>query len=242
MMASSAAALKDVDVVLRRRLVHLGAVQGLPITDTVNADPDTILKTRMIRDRLKMLQGDDVSRILGRAPASVHPDSPWGQPIQAQPVRPGPSVAVAEPPTPTRVSTPAPVPASAPAPTYAAAEPEPTLVGVANRGYHRGTLVVRSGPSAGMRYEINAPRIIIGRRSADSNSNADVPVMMIDDARISRHHLEIFAKPDGLYVRDLGSANGSLLNGRQLGGEPVRLEDGAEIYVGPDSVLNYRAN
>ena len=64
--------------------------------------------------------------------------------------------------------------------------------------------------------------------------------MQIDDARVSRQHLEIFAKSDGLYVRDLGSANGSWLNGRQLGGEPVRLEDGAEILVGPDSTLNFR--
>jgi pSer/pThr/pTyr-binding forkhead associated (FHA) protein len=90
-----------------------------------------------------------------------------------------------------------------------------------------------------MRYEINAPRIIVGRRSLEAAS-AEVPMMLIDDARVSRHHLEIFARPDGLYVRDLGSANGTWLNGRQLGGDPVRLEDGAELYVGPDSVLNLR--
>jgi pSer/pThr/pTyr-binding forkhead associated (FHA) protein len=98
--------------------------------------------------------------------------------------------------------------------------------------------MVRSGPSAGLRYQINAPRIIVGRRT--TSSSLDVPVMMIDDARISRQHLEIFARQDGLYVRDLGSANGSWLNGRQLGGEPARLEDGAEIRLGPDSILNFR--
>jgi pSer/pThr/pTyr-binding forkhead associated (FHA) protein len=92
-----------------------------------------------------------------------------------------------------------------------------------------------------MRYEINAPRIIVGRRSADS-TNVDVPMMAIDDARVSRQHLEIFARPDGLYARDMGSANGTWLNGRQLRGEPVRLQDGAEIQVGPDSVLNFRAS
>jgi pSer/pThr/pTyr-binding forkhead associated (FHA) protein len=67
-------------------------------------------------------------------------------------------------------------------------------------------------------------------------------MMQIDDARASRHHLEIFARPDGLYLRDMGSANATWLNGRQLGGEPVRLENGAELHVGPDTVLNFRVN
>jgi pSer/pThr/pTyr-binding forkhead associated (FHA) protein len=101
-------------------------------------------------------------------------------------------------------------------------------------------LLVRTGPSAGVRYEINAPRIIVGRRSPDTN--VDAPMVQIDDARVSRHHLEIFARPDGLYARDLGSANGTWINGRQLSGEPVRLENGAEILVGPDSKLNFQVS
>ena len=59
---------------------------------------------------------------------------------------------------------------------------------------------------------------------------------------VSRQHLEIVAKPDGLYARDLGSANGTWLNGRQLRGEPARLEDGAEIQIGPDTKLNFRVS
>lgn len=65
-------------------------------------------------------------------------------------------------------------------------------------------------------------------------------MIYIDDARISRHHFELVAQPDGLYIRDLGSANGTWLNGRQVGGTPVRLENGAELQVGPDTVLNYQ--
>lgn len=107
-----------------------------------------------------------------------------------------------------------------------------------NNGYMRGVLLVRSGPAAGQRFEIKAPRVVIGRRSRDTLT--DVPMILIDDARISRQHLEIVAQPDGLYVRDLGSANGTWLNGRQVGGTPVRLEEGAELHIGPDSVLNYR--
>jgi len=222
LLAASSEAYKDVDVVLRRRLVHLGAVQGLSVKDSVNADPDTVLKTRMIRDRLKMFQADDISRILGRNGNEATVDASQPQPVQ--PVPQATAVAIADEPTQRYI--PAPAPESA-AP--------------ANVGFHRGMLMVRTGPSAGLRYEINAPRIIIGRRSMET-SQGDVPIMQIDDARVSRHHLEIFAKPDGLYARDLGSANGSWLNGRQLSGEPVRLEDGAEIRVGPDSMLNLQVN
>ena len=231
LLASSAEAYKDVDIVLRRRMVQLGALQGLVMKDTVNADPDTVLKTRMIRDRLKMLQGDDVSRILGHGPISVSPPSPFGVP-QAQPLQQG-GVGVAERPVVQPVLAAA---VAAPAPDLDATFVAPP----ANRGYHRGALLVRTGPSAGLRFEINAPRIIVGRRSRDSVP--DVPLMQIDDARVSRHQLEIFARPDGLYARDLGSANGTWLNGRQLSGEPVRLEDGAEIHVSPDTMLNFRVN
>src|SRR5712691_1234705 len=231
LMASSAEAYKDVDLVLRRRMVQLGALQGLAVKDSVNADPDTVLKTRMIRDRLKMLQGDDVSRILGHGPISVSPPSPFGAP-RAQPLQQA-GVAVAERPAARPSPTPAVgIPVFDPEATYRAAP--------ANNGYHRGALLVRTGSSAGQRFEINAPRIIVGRRSTDSNT--DVPLMQIDDARVSRHHLEIFAQPDGLYARDLGSANGTWLNGRQLTGEPVRLQDGAEIHVSPDTTLKYQVN
>ncbi|HLQ30250.1 MAG TPA: cyclic nucleotide-binding domain-containing protein [Ktedonobacteraceae bacterium] len=233
LMASSAEAYKDVDVVLRRRLTQLGALQGLAVRDSVNADPDTILKTRMIRDRLKLLQADDVSRILGHGAVSVSPPSPFGTPQPQLLQQQQAGVAVAERP----VSQPIPAPAVATPPSDADA----TYVATpANRGYHRGALLVRTGPSAGLRFEINAPRIIVGRRSTDSI--ADVPLMQIDDARVSRQHLEIFARPDGLYARDLGSANGTWLNGRQLSGEPVRLEDRAEIHVSPDTMLNFRVN
>jgi pSer/pThr/pTyr-binding forkhead associated (FHA) protein len=211
--------------------VHLGAIQGLAIQDSVNADSDTVLKTRMLRDRLKMLQGDDVSRMLGRGPIHVNPPSPFGQ-AETQPTQQQTGVAVAERPIESR----------APAPSSPLAIPadDATIVRPSTNGFKRGVLMVRTGPSAGMRYEINAPRIIVGRRSPDTN--VDVPMVQIDDVRVSRHHLEIFAKPDGLYVRDLGSANGTWINGRQVRGEPVRLEDGAEILVGPDSTLNYRMN
>ena len=218
MIASSSAAYKDVDVVLRRRLVHLGAIQGLPIKDSVNADPDTVLKTRMIRERLKMLDGNDISKMYGRTASSIADTPTHIRPIHEAGY--GGVATVAERPATTAM----------------------TGTESSNNGFHRGVLMVRTGPSAGLRFDINAPRIIVGRRGSDTSTDLFVPAMMIDDGRVSRQHLEIVAKPDGLYARDLGSANGSWLNGRQLRGEPVRLEDGAEIQLGPDTMLNFRVS
>ncbi len=218
MIASSSAAYKDVDVVLRRRLVHLGALQGLPVQDSVNADPDTVLKTRMIRDRLKMLEGNDISKMYGRTASSVADTPTHIRPIHD--VGFGGVATVAERPDTT---------------------PSITIPVSSNNGFHRGVLLVRTGPSAGMRYEINTPHIIVGRRSSETHSSKlDVSTMMIDDGRVSRQHLEIVAKPDGLYARDMGSANGTWLNGRQLSGELVHIENGAEIQLGPDTMLNFR--
>ena len=219
LLAASSETYKEFDVVLRRRLAQLGALQGISLDDSATADVNTIMKTRMIRDKLKQLQGDDVSRILGRvefAPAAAYA-------LRPQPVAVGAGVgsASARPVDPGATFVP-----PAPVPVYP------------SHGHLRGVLLVRSGPSAGQRFEIKASRVVIGRRSRDTVS--DVPMILIDDARISRQHLEIVAKPDGLYVRDLGSANGTWLNGRQVGGDPVRLENGAELHVGPDSVLNFQ--
>jgi pSer/pThr/pTyr-binding forkhead associated (FHA) protein len=102
-------------------------------------------------------------------------------------------------------------------------------------------LMVRTGPSAGMRFEIKRPRLVIGRRSIQSNAEFNTPLLQLNDPHVSRYHLAIVARPDGVYAHDIGSANGTWINGRQLGGEPVRLENGAELQLGPDSQLNFLA-
>jgi len=56
--------------------------------------------------------------------------------------------------------------------------------------------------------------------------------IVLDDARVSRHHLVIRVREDGGYVlSDLGSSNGSFVNGRRVL-LPERLRHGDEIKVG----------
>ncbi|MFT4148290.1 MAG: DUF3662 and FHA domain-containing protein [Micrococcaceae bacterium] len=75
----------------------------------------------------------------------------------------------------------------------------------------------------GQRYTLNASSIIIGR-----STTADI---MVDDPGVSRRHLEIQVKGPHAYAVDLGSTNGSFINGRRLQGS-IELHDGNTITIG----------
>ena len=51
--------------------------------------------------------------------------------------------------------------------------------------------------------------------------------------QLSRRHARIFREQDALYIVDLGSRNGTFLNGRQLTDQPVNVNDGDEVRSGP---------
>jgi pSer/pThr/pTyr-binding forkhead associated (FHA) protein len=84
-------------------------------------------------------------------------------------------------------------------------------------------LVVRAGPTPGKVYPIMKKEIIIGR-----DPNSDV---LINDAEISRHHAAIKFQPEGFVIEDLGSTNGTVINGQRLMGPHV-LHPGEIINLG----------
>jgi hypothetical protein len=75
----------------------------------------------------------------------------------------------------------------------------------------------------GQRYSLNAPSIILGR-----SSEADI---MIEDAGVSRRHLEIRTVNGITSAVDLGSTNGSFVNGARVEGQE-ELQDGSVITMG----------
>ncbi|MGW2088734.1 FHA domain-containing protein, partial [Streptomyces sp. NPDC001880] len=90
-------------------------------------------------------------------------------------------------------------------------------------------LHVIAGPDAGGVHLLHGGRIRIGR-SAD----ADVP---LDDPDVSRLHCTVTVSPDGLVsVADLGSTNGTLLDGTEVRDRPVRLKPGALLRLGESAL------
>jgi len=68
------------------------------------------------------------------------------------------------------------------------------------------------------------PGVHILGRSADA-------AIFVDDVGVSRHHAQITVGDAGAILQDLGSKNGTMLNGRAIEG-PTALSDGAAIVLG----------
>src|SRR3954451_3711372 len=56
--------------------------------------------------------------------------------------------------------------------------------------------------------------------------------LRIKSSQVSRKHCELFEKKGLLLVKDLGSSNGTLVNGKKVQGQRV-LEPGDELTIGP---------
>lgn len=70
----------------------------------------------------------------------------------------------------------------------------------------------------------SAGRILIGR-----SRDCDLQLMQPD---ASRHHAEVYSDGESWYLRDLGSSNGTALNGVQVDRlQPYRVFDGDSISV-----------
>ncbi|WP_332762128.1 DUF3662 and FHA domain-containing protein [Pseudarthrobacter sp.] len=80
----------------------------------------------------------------------------------------------------------------------------------------------------GQRYSLNAPSIVLGR-----SSEADI---LIDDTGVSRRHLEIRTATGVTSAVDLGSTNGSYVNGHKLAGS-TELTDGSTITMGRTKII-----
>jgi pSer/pThr/pTyr-binding forkhead associated (FHA) protein len=85
------------------------------------------------------------------------------------------------------------------------------------------TLHGTAGPLAGQRVEV-ASALVLGRQ-------AD---LVVDDPQVSRRHAVVRPAGDALEVEDLGSLNGTWVNGARIDG-PTRLAPGDRVRVGDSS-------
>jgi pSer/pThr/pTyr-binding forkhead associated (FHA) protein len=90
------------------------------------------------------------------------------------------------------------------------------------------SLVVASGHRAGTRFDISGNTASVGR-----HPESDV---FLDDITVSRRHVELVESPTGYALRDVGSLNGTYVNGQRIEGE-VPLTNGDELQVGKFKLL-----
>jgi len=86
------------------------------------------------------------------------------------------------------------------------------------------TSLFRLAPKdGGPPFPLGAVPLVVGRD--------DGFAILVDDDRVSRRHAEVRAMPDGVEVRDLGSSNGTFLDGTRVDA-PVVARAGQTIQVG----------
>lgn len=93
-------------------------------------------------------------------------------------------------------------------------------------------LVMQQGPKPGQAFDLVRGTMVIGR-----DALADI---IIVDPEVSRQHVEIVETDTGHRLKDLGSTNGTFVNGRRVTDKPVDLELGQEIKLGSTIVLHYQ--
>lgn len=79
----------------------------------------------------------------------------------------------------------------------------------------------------GQRYLLTGPVTVVGR-----GSEADI---IVDDTGVSRRHLEIRITEDGVIATDLGSTNGSFVEGHNI--DAATLVDGNTLTIGRTRIL-----
>lgn len=92
--------------------------------------------------------------------------------------------------------------------------------------------VMRSGPTPGVTFPLEGEQLTIGR---DSNNG-----VAINDAEVSRKHARMMFQGGKYVLEDLGSTNGTFVNGQRLAG-PVVLKPGDVVSLGEQIVLMYDA-
>src|SRR5688572_1867927 len=93
-------------------------------------------------------------------------------------------------------------------------------------------LIMRTGPTPGAAYTLEGDQLMIGRDSTNE--------IVINDAEISRRHARLTFQGGKYVLEDLGSTNGTFVNGQRLAGPRV-LKPGEVVSFGEQIVLVFEA-
>ncbi len=88
-------------------------------------------------------------------------------------------------------------------------------------------LVYAGGPNDGQRITLDKARITFGRRSSNT--------VVVESAAVSGYHCEITREGGSYVLRDLGSTNGTMLDGEPVG--EIALQHGGRLGIGDQRLV-----
>jgi diguanylate cyclase (GGDEF)-like protein len=103
-------------------------------------------------------------------------------------------------------------------------------VGLRRERRARATLMVLTGPQAGQLAAIDQRGVVVGR--------ADDADLVVLDPSVSGHHARVARTSQGGYcVEDLGSTNGTFIEGRRVDASPLNSND--RLLLGPHVAVRF---
>jgi two-component system, cell cycle response regulator len=90
-------------------------------------------------------------------------------------------------------------------------------------------LVVLAGTNLGEMYKIDGPESVVGRAMSAQ--------LRLNDDGISRRHCRVLSIGGRVIIEDLGSANGTLVNGEMI--QHQELKEGDKIRLGANTMLKF---
>lgn len=91
-------------------------------------------------------------------------------------------------------------------------------------------LLMKTGPTPGKAYPLDNGELTIGRDVSNE--------IVVNDAEVSRNHARITIQGDSYVLEDLGSTNGTFVDGQRLT-EPYILHHGQTISLGENVALGF---
>src|SRR5438445_7350392 len=94
------------------------------------------------------------------------------------------------------------------------------------------TLITLRGPDTGRNYPVDGGAVVIGRQPDSA--------VWLESTAVSRQHAQLLHLDGDYFIEDLGSSNGTFLNGKRIH-ERTPLTEGDTLQIGP-YVLALRAD
>lgn len=93
-------------------------------------------------------------------------------------------------------------------------------------------LSIIKGPQTGNTFELDGAQITIGRDPANA--------IFLNDMTVSRTHAKILRSAAGTLIEDLGSLNGTWVDGAIVNSAP--LHDGSSVQIGTFTLIYHESN